>query len=72
MAAGLALARAARVARRAYPVAVALYQRWQALPEDQKERYKERARQYGVRGRDAGLRLFAAVQDQAAKRGRGR
>jgi hypothetical protein len=29
------------------------WNRWQALPDDEKERYKRRAREYAQRGREA-------------------
>ena len=53
MPAPLVAARAARAARRLYPVAIAAYERWQSLTPEQKERYKKRARGYAERGRRA-------------------
>jgi hypothetical protein len=41
----------ARGVRRAWPLVLAAYERWQALPEHEKERYKRRAREYAQRGR---------------------
>ena len=41
----------ARAARRAWPLVLAAYERWQALPPEEKERYKQRARAAGERGR---------------------
>lgn len=41
----------ARAARRAWPIVLAAYERWQALPPEEKERYKQRARAAGERGR---------------------
>ena len=41
----------ARYVRRAYPIVLAAYERWQALSDDEKERYKARARAAGERGR---------------------
>ena len=40
----------ARYARRAYPIVLAAYERWQALSDEEKERYKARApRRRGAR-----------------------
>ena len=41
----------ARYARRAYPIVLAAYERWQSLSDEEKERYKARARAAGERGR---------------------
>jgi hypothetical protein len=41
----------ARYARRAYPIILAAYERWQALSDEEKERYKARARAASARGR---------------------
>jgi hypothetical protein len=38
--------RAARMARRLYPLAIAAYRRWDRLSPQEKERYKRQARQY--------------------------
>jgi RNase P subunit RPR2 len=53
MPAPLILTRAARSARRLYPLARMAYERWQALPPEQKERYVRQAREYAERGRRA-------------------
>jgi hypothetical protein len=50
---GLALQRAARTARRAWPYVLMAWERWQALSPEEKERYKKRAREYADRGRRA-------------------
>lgn len=60
--------RVIKVARRVAPIAAELYRRWDNLSPAEKERYKRRARQYGERGRDAGLQLFAVLQQQAEQR----
>jgi hypothetical protein len=49
----VALQRASRAARRAWPVVLMAWERWQALSPAEKERYKKRARQYAARGRQA-------------------
>ncbi len=43
--------RAAVVGRRAWPLLLAAWERWQALPEEDKERYRRQARGYADRGR---------------------
>jgi TRAP-type C4-dicarboxylate transport system substrate-binding protein len=45
------LARSTRAARRAWPVVLMAWERWQSLPPDKKERYKRQAREYAERGR---------------------
>ena len=45
--------RAVQSARRLWPYVIMAWERWQALPEDQKERYRRRARDYAGRGRGA-------------------
>ena len=47
------LLRAASGARRAWPVLLMAWERWQALPEADKERYRRQAREYAERGRRA-------------------
>jgi hypothetical protein len=47
------LVRTTRAARRAWPVVLMAWERWQALPPDKKERYKRQARDYAERGRRA-------------------
>jgi len=61
--------RVIKVARRMVPVAAEMYRRWNNLSPAEKERYKKRARDYGERGRDAGLQAFALMQEQARRRG---
>ena len=41
---------AARNARRLWPLVLAAYERWQALPESEKEKYRKRARELAARG----------------------
>jgi hypothetical protein len=43
--------RAVRGARRAWPVLLMAWERWQKLPDHEKERYKRQARQAAERGR---------------------
>ena len=40
---------AARAARRLWPIALAAYERWQSLPESEKEKYRARVRQIAAR-----------------------
>ena len=60
------LGRATRAARRAWPIAVEVWRRWERLPPKEKERYRRAARQYAERGRGA----YRSVRKRAA-RGRG-
>ncbi len=57
------LSRATSVGRRAWPVLLMAWERWQALPEADKERYRRQARQYAERGR--------AVAQRASRNRRG-
>lgn len=63
--------RAARLARRLYPLALAAYRRWQSLTPEEKERYRRLARDYAERGRGAARRGRATAL-RARGRGRGR
>jgi hypothetical protein len=45
------LPRAARGVRRAWPLMLMAWERWQQLPQHEKERYKRQARGYAERGR---------------------
>jgi hypothetical protein len=47
------LARAAAAGRRAWPVLLMAYERWQSLSPAEKERYRRQAREYAHRGRAA-------------------
>ncbi len=40
-----------RAGRRAWPVLLMAWERWQALPEEDRERYRRQAREYVERGR---------------------
>ena len=42
---------AARGVRRAWPFVLMAWERWQALPQHEKDRYKRQAQQYAQRGR---------------------
>jgi TRAP-type C4-dicarboxylate transport system substrate-binding protein len=50
---GRRLERVGPAARRAWPVILMAWERWQALPPEQKERYLKHARGYADRGRKA-------------------
>jgi hypothetical protein len=63
MPAPLAATRAARAARRLYPLALEAYRRWQALSPEERERYRRLAREYATRGQDA-------VRRRRGRRGR--
>jgi hypothetical protein len=45
------MSRAAHCARRLWPYVLMAWERWQAMPPEQKERYKRQARDYAQRGR---------------------
>ena len=45
--------RALSGARRLWPYVLMAWERWQALPDHEKERYKRTAREYAERGRKA-------------------
>ena len=45
--------RASRGARRAWPLVLMAWERWQKLEPEQKERYMRQARDYAQRGRQA-------------------
>jgi TRAP-type C4-dicarboxylate transport system substrate-binding protein len=45
------LPRAARGIRRAWPIVLMAWERWQKLPPHEKERYKRQAQDYAKRGR---------------------
>jgi len=45
------LSRATSAGRRAWPVLLMAWERWQSLPEADKERYRRQAREYVQRGR---------------------
>ena len=47
------IGRAHHAGRRAWPVILMAWERWQALPEADKERYRRMAREYAGRGRKA-------------------
>ena len=46
-------ARASAAGRRAWPLILMAWERWQALSPEEKERYKRRAREAAERGRRA-------------------
>jgi acyl-CoA reductase-like NAD-dependent aldehyde dehydrogenase len=70
MGAPVAARRAARLARRAAPVVMEAYRRWQRLPPEERERYVRRAREYGERGRQAVIRARERRLQRASGRGR--
>ena len=46
-------ARASAAGRRAWPLILMAWERWQALPDAEKERYRMRAREATAKGREA-------------------
>ena len=71
MAAPVAIYKAVRTARRVAPVAAEAYRRWNALSDEEKDRYKQRARTYAARGQAIGRDALARVQAGPTRR-RGR
>lgn len=57
-------ARAGAAGRRAWPVILMAWERWQALPDAEKERYKARARDAAAKGRAA----FEQARGRAKRR----
>ena len=57
------LQRAVAAGRRAWPLLLAAWERWQALPEEDKQRYRRQARGYADRGR-------RVISDRRGRRGR--
>jgi hypothetical protein len=56
-----------RTARRLAPLALEAWRRWQALPPEEKARYRALARRYAERGRTVGR----GARDRLATRRRG-
>jgi hypothetical protein len=69
--AGIAFYRAARTARRVAPIAAEAYRRWNALSDEERERYKQRARVYAQRGQDL-VREAIRIAEQQRRHGGGR
>ena len=72
MAAPIAALKVIKVARRMAPVAAEAYRRWNALSPAEKERYRQRARQYAARGQAIGREAFLRAEklQQARKKRR--
>jgi hypothetical protein len=66
MAAPVGTSRAAKAARRLAPLALEAWRRWERLPEEEKERIRERVRAYVSRGRSTVERARAR---RATRRG---
>ena len=60
--------RVVKVARRAAPIAIEAYRRWNALSPAEKERYKQRARAVAARGQAIGREALARAEEQRKKR----
>jgi hypothetical protein len=54
---------AAKFARKAVPVGMELYRRWQAMPPEQRERYMKTVKEYASKAGEAARK----AQSQAAK-----
>ncbi len=57
------LSRATSAGRRAWPVLLMAWERWQALSDEDKERYRRQAREYADRSR-------RALESRRRRRGR--
>jgi hypothetical protein len=51
---------AAKFARKAVPVGMELYRRWQAMPPEQRERYMKTVRDYASRAGEAARKASAS------------
>ena len=51
---------AAKFAKKAVPVGIELYRRWQAMPPDQRERYMKTVREYAVKAGEAAKKASAS------------
>lgn len=69
--AGLAFYKAFKTARRVAPLAAEAYRRWNQLSDEEKERYKARARMYAQRGQDIGREAIRLAEEQRRRRGGG-
>ncbi len=56
------MSRLPRAARRAWPLMLMAWERWQKLSPEQKDRYRRQAREYAGRGQKL-------LQDRRSKRG---
>ena len=53
---------AAKFAKKAVPVGIELYRRWQAMPPEQRERYMKTVREYAVKAGDAAKKASSSRQ----------
>ena len=51
---------AAKFARKAVPVGMELYRRWQAMPPEQRERYMKTVKEYAAKAGDAAKKASQA------------
>jgi hypothetical protein len=70
--AGIAFYKAARTVRRVTPIAIEAYRRWNALSDEERERYKQRARVYAQRGQDIVREAIRLAEQQRLRGGGGR
>jgi hypothetical protein len=53
---------AAKFAKKAVPVGIELYRRWQAMPPEQRERYMKTVREYAAKAGDAAKKASSSRQ----------
>ena len=62
----------AQAVRRAWPFVLMAWERWQSLSEEEKERYKQHARDLAAKGRDVAADVRAQVEQQTGSKKRRR
>jgi len=58
---------AAKFARKAVPVGMELYRRWQAMPPEQRERYMKTVKEYASKAGDAARKAQASASASASR-----
>jgi hypothetical protein len=64
--------RAAQAGRRAWPYAIVAWERWQKLTDEEKERYKVRAKELAAKGRELVLDISNQIERQTSGKKRRR
>jgi hypothetical protein len=58
---------AAKFARKAVPVGLELYRRWQAMPPEQRERYIKTVKEYAAKAGDAARKAQASRKTKPSR-----
>jgi hypothetical protein len=58
------VARAAQAGKRAWPYVLLAWERWQTLSDEEKEKYRKRAKELAARGRDLAMDVKTQVEQQ--------